>query len=70
MDLSDERREVLSELADSLTDTYSCYGRAARYYKQLCGEIAMQREAPPRLDFLLNVGVAAQRMRPSGLLHW
>ena len=52
--VSDERAEVLQELAEYLQENYLQYGRGAQYLLQLSGKIAMKRSLPNKLEWILK----------------
>ena len=51
--LDDDRREVLSELADYLEANDHQYSRGIAYLRMLAGQIASARVPPRRIEFLL-----------------
>lgn len=51
--LDDDRKEVLSDLADYLESNYHQYSRGIEYLRMLAGQIARARVPPRRIEFLL-----------------
>ena len=51
---SEERAQHLTDLAEYFTEHYPQYGRGAHYLLQLAGKIAVKRQPPTKLQWLLS----------------
>lgn len=59
--MDDERKEVLIELADYIETHYNQYSRGVAYLRSLAGQMALPRQPPKRIEFLLLNVVGIQR---------